>query len=286
MAERVRGDVVWDGAIGRELRARGPVVQLIAVYLWTTLPPFGLGTVNCDDLSERLAVTGDEQAGAWWQLWEAGVALKEDRWVWIPELTRLSVHNGKDRLPYDDSRLVAARRWFAGISPTNPFRGQIHQRFGDAWGLPSLELLLPGPGPRALVSARQQAVFEDFALTPAPALFPEVLVDSRGLFERWWAEYPKARKVEKIKAFAVWQAIRPKLTEPVVDEMIKVLRAQAQSAEWLQEGGRFVPYPGRYLAKGRWMDDVTRAASVPRADVDNAIALADWLAEKRRMVLP
>ena len=132
------------------------------------------------------------------------------------------------------------------------------------------------------VAQRALALFQ--AEDRQASLFPATT--SRDLFERWWAAYPKHRRLEKIKAFAAWSRIEPPFTVSRVEAMIRLLQQQAQLPDWIKEGGAFVPYPARYLVNGRWMDEVVRMASVPSTDVDNAFALAGWLAQKKQQRIP
>jgi len=282
MAERVRLDLLWDGPVGAELRTLGPVYQLVAIYLWTTALPYGVFVVRDDQLLGALAITGSELQAVWEPLARLRLVLERDGWVWLPLYTQRCVGVGSDPLPYEDKRLVDARKWFCSLALDNPFRADVHAQFAADWGLPALGLIVPS-SPKALVPARVQREFDTFELTPTlqPLLIPDARVDPRELFESWWLEYPKHRRSEKIRAWSVWQAIRPTITFAVCDVMIKLLRQQRMSADWLEEGGRYVPYPAKYLARGRWLDEVTRVAALPRVDVENAMALESWLANRR-----
>ena len=282
MAERVRLDLLWEGPVGAELRALGSVAQLVTVYLWTVAPPYGLFVVRDDQLLGALAVSGSELRAVWEPLASMRLVLERDGWVWLPLYTQRCVGVGSDPLPYEDKRLVAARKWFCTIAEGHPFRVQIHAQFAAEWGLPALGLITPTKS-KALLSASVQRQLDSFELTPSaqPLLIPDARVDPRELFESWWNEYPRHRRLEKIRAWAVWTAIRPPITLAVCDVMIKLLRAQKMSADWLEEGGRFVPSPSKYLQRGRWLDEVHRVAALPRVDVENAMALESWLSNRK-----
>lgn len=288
MAERARGDLLWDGEVGAELRARGPAAQLLAVYLWTTLDPYGVGLVEDPVVEAALAIPPADLPGTWAALAVGAIVQRCGAWVWFPLLTLRTSSPTGVVLPYEDARTAAARRWFCQLAVGMPFRPAIHQQFAAAWGLPELDRIVPVKA-KALLPAKASADVLQFELSgqpdPQPLLFPEARVSQRELFEQWWAEYPKHRRVEKIRAFAAWSAIRPVVTLDILEIMLKLLRKQRETPEWLEEGGRFVPYPARYLSRGRWLDEVQRVASVPRADVDNAVALASWLETKKRRML-
>lgn len=282
MAERVRLDLLWDGSLGAELRGLGPVAQLVTAYLWSVTPPYGLWFPRDNEILGALAIEGRELAAVWEPLARLRLVLERDGWVWLPLYTQRCVGVVSDPLPYEDRRLVDARRWFCTIAEDNPFREAIHVQFAAEWGLPALGLIVPTTR-KALVPARVQREFDGFELSPPaqPLLIPGARVDARELFESWWAEYPKHRRLEKIRAWSTWQAIRPVITLAVCDVMIRLLREQRMSADWLEEGGRFVPYPAKYLSRGRWMDEVQRVAALPRVDVENAMALESWLSSRK-----
>lgn len=288
MAERARGDLLWDGDIGAELRARGVAAQLLAVYLWTTLDPYGVGVVEDATVEGTLAIPPHALVDVWSALAAGGIVQRCGAWVWFPLLTLHTSSPTGAVLAYEDARTIAARRWFCGLAVGMPFRPAIHRQFAPAWGLPDLDRIVPVKA-KALMPAKAAADVLQFDLTsqpdPQPLLFPEARVSQRELFERWWAEYPKHRRVEKIRAFAAWSAIRPAVTLDILEIMLKLLKKQRESPDWIESGGQFVPYPAKYLSRGRWLDEVQRVASVPRADVDNAVALSSWLEGKKRRML-
>ncbi len=74
-------------------------------------------------------------------------------------------------------------------------------------------------------------------------------------FEAFWACYPKRRnKAEAAEAFA---AVAP--GGELLRRMLAALEAQKRSAEWIEAGGRFIPYPASWLAKRRWEDELPPA---------------------------
>lgn len=67
-------------------------------------------------------------------------------------------------------------------------------------------------------------------------------------FETFWKSYP--RKVGKDAALKAWNKKKPN-----IDEVLKALEWQTQSAQWLKDGGQFIPHPATYLNQGRWQDE-------------------------------
>lgn len=70
-------------------------------------------------------------------------------------------------------------------------------------------------------------------------------------FLRFWGVYP--RKVSKDDAFKAWKQVRP--TAADLEEMVRAIERQKKSTEWCDEGGRFIPHPGKWLRAGRWKDE-------------------------------
>ena len=72
-------------------------------------------------------------------------------------------------------------------------------------------------------------------------------------FEKFWAAYPKCRRTGKgaaRKAFA-----KLKVTEELLDTMLKALERQKQSSQWNRDGGQYIPMPSTWLNQTRWEDD-------------------------------
>ena len=81
----------------------------------------------------------------------------------------------------------------------------------------------------------------------------------RQRFDQFWAEYP--RKAGKSDAAKVWKAIDP--DEALFAEIMDGLKRAKQSAQWLDNGGKYIPNPANWLSKRRWEDqDPVPAESV------------------------
>lgn len=73
----------------------------------------------------------------------------------------------------------------------------------------------------------------------------------RARFERFWSHYPK--KVGKDAAWREWQALAP--GDDLTDRILAALQWQRASAQWLKDGGQFIPHPRTYLHQQRWLDE-------------------------------
>lgn len=95
------------------------------------------------------------------------------------------------------------------------------------------------------------------------------------LFERFWSEYP--RKVAKESARAEWALIAP--DEALANRITSAVLTAMKSEQWRQDGGRFIPYPAKYLSEQRWNDE-----PVIKQYRDYAESNVDW--ENYKVVNP
>ena len=72
-------------------------------------------------------------------------------------------------------------------------------------------------------------------------------------FAEFWSVYP--RKVAKPQALKAWKKIKP--AGQLLADLIAALEKQKVSADWLKDGGRFVPFPATWLNGRRWEDEMS-----------------------------
>ena len=70
-------------------------------------------------------------------------------------------------------------------------------------------------------------------------------------FDEFWSVYP--RKVGKKDAR---RAFDKALKAADAETMIRAVKAQKQSGQWLRENGRYIPNPATWLNQGRWDDEI------------------------------
>jgi len=70
-------------------------------------------------------------------------------------------------------------------------------------------------------------------------------------FDRFWQQYPK--KKDKAKALKAFLNLKPE--DELFSKIISALTIQKQSADWLEDDGRFIPYPTTWLNGHRWEDE-------------------------------
>lgn len=82
------------------------------------------------------------------------------------------------------------------------------------------------------------------------------------LFDKFWTAYPKKdAKAPARRAFAKLNA-----DEALVDRMLQALSWQTKRADWIKEGGQYIPLPATWLNAARWEDtrpDDRRSITVP-----------------------
>lgn len=72
-------------------------------------------------------------------------------------------------------------------------------------------------------------------------------------FEVFWKAYP--RKVGKGQAQRSWNKC-----EASLEAVLRAIATQKQSAQWLKDGGQYIPHPATWLNGCRWLDEFTAPA--------------------------
>jgi len=76
-------------------------------------------------------------------------------------------------------------------------------------------------------------------------------------FELFWQAYPK--KVKKQRALRAWQ--KQKIPPKTLPAIIKAIKKQDQSDEWIKDDGQFIPHPSTWLNDRRWEDETEHEMS-------------------------
>lgn len=79
-------------------------------------------------------------------------------------------------------------------------------------------------------------------------------------FERFWQVYPN--KQGKVAARAAWMKLDP--DEALFAEILSALAKQVKWPQWVDDGGRFIPYPATWINQRRWTDRLPDAQSTKR----------------------
>lgn len=68
------------------------------------------------------------------------------------------------------------------------------------------------------------------------------------LFTSFWENYPK--KIDRESAWNAWKELNPSPT--IVQQILSCLEQWKKSSQWTEDGDRFIPNAGKFLAKGYW----------------------------------
>lgn len=79
-------------------------------------------------------------------------------------------------------------------------------------------------------------------------------------FGAFWAVYP--RKKSKGQAEKAWLKIKP--DEQLTERILHAVERAKTSADWMREGGRFIPHPATWLNAKGWEDEAPLSASATR----------------------
>lgn len=82
----------------------------------------------------------------------------------------------------------------------------------------------------------------------------------KGGFDRFWETYPKKRS--KGQAERVWAKLKP--DEMLQDRILKAIERSKTSADWLKDGGQFIPYPATWLNAKGWEDSHSTNITLPQ----------------------
>ena len=100
-------------------------------------------------------------------------------------------------------------------------------------------------------------------------------VDSNDDFEQFWTAYPKKQaKQDASKAFR-----SAKLKPEQLQTVLQDITSRKSSAEWLKDGGKFIPLPATYLRGQRWLDEPfssTSAQSAHPVELPNGLKMSSY----------
>lgn len=74
-------------------------------------------------------------------------------------------------------------------------------------------------------------------------------------FLDFWREYPN--KKAKVTAMKAWEKLKP--DKNLQETILRDIEAKKRSAEWLEDGGKYIPHPATYLNQKRWEDETKPA---------------------------
>lgn len=94
-------------------------------------------------------------------------------------------------------------------------------------------------------------------------------IPSQASFDRFWDLYPK--KKSKGDAEKAWKSINP--PEELVEKIFESLKTAMTSRGWLDDAGKFIPYPASWLRKRCWEDVFDVGKSAPKTSTSDQIEI-------------
>ena len=119
----------------------------------------------------------------------------------------------------------------------------------------------PTPEPQATPTTlnRHKTVNEPSVRAFAPVKGEPKTLTYSDKFSRFWAVYPKRKK--KGDAAKAFEQLRP--NEELLELMIKAVREQAETEDWREAGGKYIPLPASWIRGERWLDEPTEISYRP-----------------------
>lgn len=112
--------------------------------------------------------------------------------------------------------------------------------------------------PRSPDSLIPDSLIPDSLQTPCAPSVRDEGPSSDELFAKFYKLYPN--KKGKANAVKAWKKL--KLTDDLINQIFDGLARYCVSADWLKDGGQFVPHPASWLNGKRWEDEVKPAGNV------------------------
>lgn len=257
----------WLGTTGQQLRALGTDHLLLGLYLMTNphVSLYGLYYLPLQTIQAETGI-GRQCAAVLAAIGNTGFAHYQDAWVYIPNMLRYQM----GAFAPTDNRVRAVSRWYDHLPSTCPFLSVFYSDYSGVLPLGACRGVAE-PAPAGT------ATRDSSALMAVGAPDPHAIDPQYAVFLEWWAKYPK--KSGKKAAWNEWLKLRPSRAQ--VADWLVVLEQQCVSRQWLEEGGKYIPDPERYLKRGLYEDEIVTRPIVDTVQTGNFETLRGFLDERR-----
>lgn len=252
---------IWTSETGREWRRLGAQFQLLALYLITNphASLYGLYYLPLVIIVEETGLQRAVCAKVLGTFASQDFAFYDDRteWVFVKNMAVRQlqfVHAPNPREP----RVIGVRRFYEACPP-NPFLGPFFDHYHELFHL----------------DARRDGGPWSVPKSPEMSLANGTRGRTLELFEQWWAHYPKP--VSKRAALTEWMAIKPTPDDAFTARCIEAVEEQKRTANWIKDGGKWIPDPERWLKKGRWDDRAPELPHLSESEAEAMTTYTDWL---------
>jgi hypothetical protein len=103
-----------------------------------------------------------------------------------------------------------------------------------------------------VVDERRETRDVDERTTPTRSKKPSA-PDPEGFLE-FWKAYPQDRRKGRYEAVKAWRSIRP--TPAQAAQIMASLESWKRSSDWQKGGGKYIPWPQKFLNRRRWEETV------------------------------
>jgi hypothetical protein len=266
----------WNGPTGRQLRAAGADVQLLALYFLTNphANMIGLYYLPLVLIRKELSLSMPQIVKGLATLGELRFAVydADAEMVWVLDMARYQLG---ESLEQRDHKTKAIQRLYAELSD-NCFLGAFHDRYGTAYHLGERRTYSEAPC-EGHASPFEGAVLSPVLTVPVPDPSPVPVLkkeeELRDSFESFWRAYPKRKG--KDAAWKAWQKRAP--SEALASLMVEAVHRQCRDPDWIKDGGKYIPHPATWLNQGRWDDEPVNVPRVTERTVGNVTSLMEFV---------
>lgn len=229
---------------------RNPKFQSVSFYARLTF----LGLVTSDEIDDEGRMTGDPEAIALMQFPGDKVA-RRDMPKWLDQLAGIGfiVPYEVAGKPYIEVPKFAehqdSRYKTKSVIPPSPMESTTRRNHPET------------AGDRLQVKDHDHVEVKEL---PTPLTPRKRGGDGPPEFEQFWKSYPPSRRLGKPDALHEWKALR--LSPDEVSQIMRSLEAWKSSRQWQEEGGRYIPWPQKFLKKLRWQEIPDGLPPVERAE--------------------
>lgn len=246
----------WTGETGKAIRAAGPQVQVVALYLLTSPSSTmtGLYYLPLPTLCHEVGCPLQAARKALYFLSQVGFAHYDEgsEHIWIPNMANFQI--GETMKP-GDKRITYIVKALEGLK-NSPFFNEFIKRYQEAFHLigvspidaPSMPLGSPSEAKSMIRSMRSKAGSVEQEQNDTPPTVEFGCDD----FDQLWGAYPN--KAGKEAAKKAWGKLNG--TRPAMNVLLQAIQQQKQSRQWQKDNGDYIPHLSTWLNKKRWEDEL------------------------------
>jgi hypothetical protein len=249
----------WTGLTGKKIRAMGPEVQVVALYLLTcpSSRMIGLYYLPLPVLCHEVGCPIEGASKALSVLESAGFAYydTEQELVWVPEMARFQISEG---LHPRDKRIIGIEKELE-LFRKSRFLKEFRDRYGKAFHLNQGSPFEAPSKPHRSKEKEKEQEKESLSvpsggtvleLVPRKPRKAQVAISYPDEFEICWQAYPNHSRTTKHKSFLAWQKVQD--PQPTPQAVLDSIETWKRSRQWQKDKGEFIPGMGPWLNNRAW----------------------------------